>query len=125
VAISPSWDAEGRLFFVRGAATDTDVAADSMHLVVFDPRTGGTAEVMRDASYAEQGTATSEDGKTLLVLRRRLDRPQLEMWTSALDGTDAHALWSYAAFWTVNDPYTRQHAIFQAAAVFNAVAWSR
>jgi hypothetical protein len=124
-ATSPSWDKAGRLFFVRGTAGDSDAASDSSHLAVFDPSGGGTTQLLRDPSWAEHGTRISDDGTALLFVRRRTDRPQLEIWTAALDGSGAHPLWSYAPYWTANDPYTRSHAIYEAAGIFDALAWSR
>ncbi len=129
VAFSPSWDDEGRVFFVHGRAPATpsglSTAGDDMRLAVFDPGTGQTTELLADARYAEEGARLSEDGKTLLVARRRLDKPLLEMWTAARDGSDPHLLWSYTPFWTVNDPYTRERAIYQGIGLFDALAWSR
>lgn len=100
-------------------------AADAMQVVAFDPATGRTTELLHDPLFAEEALHLSEDGTTILFVRRHTDRPLLEMWTASVDGTNAHALWSYTPYWTPNDAYTPSYATYRGVAAFDAVAWSR
>ncbi len=109
---------------MRKGPPDGDIH-DPSNLAVFDPLTGRTTELPCDPAFAEHAARASDDGRTLLVVRRHLSEPLLEMWMAAPDGTNARPLWRFTPFWTPNDPYTREHAIYQAAGIFGSVAWSR
>lgn len=106
VGLVPAWGTDGRLWFVRGPAGEYDRATyfagrgiGDRSIVIVDLVTGVRTTLPRLAGYADEGVRVAEDGRTVLILRRRLDPTLkaiadswLELWAARSDGSSAHPL---------------------------------
>lgn len=125
VAVSPSWDPDGRsLYFVRSPRANymwddylAGRASGARHLAVVDTRSGVIRGLPQDPRFAEEAVRASRDGARLLVLRRPLgSSAPMELWSLSADGSQGRPLvrlatpgYCYASAWTI----------------FERVAWSR
>lgn len=106
VGLVPTWGPDGRLWFVRGPAGEYDRATyfagrgiGDRSIVIVDLVSGVRTTLPRQAGYADEGVRVAEDGRTILILRRRLDptlkaAPDswLELWAARSDGSSAKPL---------------------------------
>lgn len=104
VALAPAWAPDGRLWFVSGPSGPYDLSAffagrgiGDRSMVGLDLGTGSRTAYPRVADYADEGVRFSDDGRSLLVLRRKLTvapAPDswVELWSARPDGTKAEPL---------------------------------
>ena len=117
LATSPSFGViDSRIYFVRGIGS-------ASHIETLDPDTNTARQVTTDADWAEDAVRVSDDGKDLLVLRRRVADGQVELWRMSLDGTVARALVRFSPPPSAAD--AAQLGTYPPAYYFDRVAWSR
>jgi len=100
VGLAPTWAPDGRLWFVIGEAGQDDPAAfiagrgiGDRSVVAVDPVTGKRTSLGRANGYADEGVRLSADGRSALVLRRKLAVGQspavtnVELWFIRSDGS--------------------------------------
>lgn len=104
VALAPTWAPDGRLWFVSGPAGPYDPPTffagrgiGDRSIIGLDLATGSRTAFPRVADYADEGVRFSDDGKSLLVLRRKLTVAAtrdswVELWSAKPDGTKAQPL---------------------------------
>lgn len=108
VGLAPAWGPDGRLWFASGPAGPYDVPTffsgrgiGDRSIYSLDLATGRRTSLSRIAGYADEGVRVSDDGRLMLIERRKLDpsartgqSPEswLELWLANVDGSDAHAL---------------------------------
>lgn len=108
IGIAPAWGADGRLWFVHGAAGEYDVPTyfsgrgiGDRSLVGVDLATGTTRTIPRAPGYADEGVRFSDDGRLALILRRRIDpapktgvspNSWTEIWSARPDGSGGRGL---------------------------------
>lgn len=117
VAMSPSFGAvDGKIYFVQ-------MIGSAPHVATLDPVTNALRQITSDAAWADDAVRVSDDGKELLVLRRRVADGQLELWRMALDGSSARALVRLSPPLSASD--ASQFGTYPAPYYFDRVAWSR
>jgi hypothetical protein len=108
IGIAPAWSADGRLWFVSGPTGPYDVPTffsgrgiGDRSIFALDIATGLRSPLPRVAGYADEGVRVSDDGRLLLLERRKLDpaprtgqspNSWLELWIANADGSDAKPL---------------------------------
>lgn len=108
VGLAPSWATDGRLWFAAGPAGQYDVPTffsgrgiGDRSVYTLDIATGLRTRLPHVAGYADEGARVSDDGKYVLIERRRLDlaarsgqspNSWVELWIANVDGSDAKAL---------------------------------
>jgi hypothetical protein len=107
VGLAPTWGPDGQLWFAEGAAGPYDVPTffsgrgiGDRSVYALDIATGQRTKLPRVAGYADEGARVSDDGRYLLINRRRLDptpgagtkNSWLELWIANVDGSDAKPL---------------------------------
>ncbi len=113
VGLAPTWAPDGRLWFAAGPAGQYDVptyfaghGVGDRSVYAIDPSTGRRTVFPRVAGYADEGARVSDDGRYVLINRRRLDPTPgpgtkdswLELWIANVDGSDARALIRMSAY---------------------------
>jgi hypothetical protein len=107
VGLAPTWGPDGQLWFAEGPAGPYDVPTffsgrgiGDRSVYALDIATGQRTKLPRVAGYADEGARVSDDGRHVLINRRRLDpapgggtkNSWLELWIANVDGSDAKAL---------------------------------
>ena len=112
VGLAPTWGPDGRLWFAAGPAGQYDVPTffsgqgiGDRSVYALDLATGRRMQFPRVAGYADEGALVSDDGRFVLIDRRRLDpaptggmkNSWLELWIANVDGSDAKPLMKMSA----------------------------
>jgi hypothetical protein len=109
VGLAPTWAPDGRLWFVTGLEGQYDRSAffsgrgiGDRSIVALDLVTGIRTHFPRAADYADEGVRISDDGRAVLILRRKLafvpnrstTEPDswVELWSTQTDGSGARRL---------------------------------
>jgi hypothetical protein len=115
IGLAPTWGPDGRLWFVTGLEGQYDRSAffsgrgiGDRSIVALDLATGVRALFPRTVDYADEGVRLSDDGRAVLVLRRKLafvpnrstTEPDswVELWSGQSDGSSAHRLVRLSAY---------------------------
>lgn len=114
VGLAPTWGPDGRLWFAAGPAGQYDVPTyfsgrgiGDRSAYALDIATGQRTKLPRVAGYADEGARVSDDGRYVLINRRRLDpaarsgqspNSWLELWIANADGSDAKPLVKLSAY---------------------------
>jgi hypothetical protein len=108
VGLAPIWGPDGRVWFAAGPAGQYDVPTffsgsgiGDRSVYALDIVTGQRTKLARAAGYADEGARVSDDGRYVLIERRRLDptarsgqspNSWVELWIANVDGSDAKPL---------------------------------
>jgi hypothetical protein len=115
VGLAPAWAPDGRLWFVTGLEGQYDRSAffsgrgiGDRSVVALDLVTGIRTLFPRAADYADEGVRISDDGRAVVILRRKLafvpnrstTEPDswVELWSTQTDGSSAHRLVRLSAY---------------------------
>lgn len=117
IAISPSFGVlDSKIYFAQTIGSVSHVAS-------LDPDTNALRQITSDGAWAEDAVRVSDDGKDLLVLRRRVVDGQLELWRMSLDATVLRPLVRFSPPLSAAD--ASQFGTYPTAYSFDRVAWSR
>ena len=108
VGLAPAWGPDGKLWFVGGPTGTYDVPTffsgrgiGDRSIFNLDLATGRRTQLQRIAGYADEGVRVSDDGRLLLIERRRFDLAAVagrspdswvELWIAKGDGSAGRAL---------------------------------
>jgi hypothetical protein len=117
IAISPSFGViDRKIYFVQ-------VIGSASHVATLDLETNATRQITSDAAWADDAVRVSDDGKDLLVLRRRVADGQLELWRLSADGSVARPLVRFSPPLSGSD--AARFGSYPSAYSFDRIVWSR
>lgn len=113
VAVSPSFGViDSLVYFVMDG-----------HLATFDPDTKAIRRFTSDVAWADEAVRVSDDGKDLLVLRRRIADGQLALWLLSRDAAIAHELVRFTP--PLSPEEASRYGTYPPGYTFDQLAWSR
>ena len=111
VGLNPTWGPDGRLWFVNGPEGQYDPptffaghGVGDRSIIAVDLSTRVRTRFPRTPGYADEGIRISDDGKTALVVRRKLIDKSVqadgwvEIWSAKADGSNANPLVRISAY---------------------------